>query len=157
MSSKSTIEISNESLTAVAPSQVYFVRIGKHIKIGVTTNLKGRLQSFRTSSTDEITVLLTIPGDREVERRLHDLFREERIQLEFFRGDDWLIHEFIRFAQERGVDWAIDYVEKWKRIREREANKTPQQRRQERLAAEERRTGWDGRLETYKSIFEKAA
>jgi hypothetical protein len=137
-------------------SQVYFVRVGKHIKIGVTTNLKARLQSFRTSSAEEITVLLTIPGDREVERRLHDLFQEERIRLEFFR-ECWLVGEFIRFAKERGVDWAIDYVEKWKRIRQREANKTPQQRRQERLAAEERRTGWDGRLETYKSVFEKAA
>jgi hypothetical protein len=65
-------------------SVVYFVRIGKHIKIGTTISLKGRLQSFRTSSAEEITVLLIIPGGREVERRLHDLFREERIRLEFF-------------------------------------------------------------------------
>lgn len=35
----------------------------------------------------------------------------------------------------------------------REGNKTPAERRQERLAAEEHRTGWDGRLETYQSIF----
>ena len=86
---------------------VYFVRIGKHIKIGVTTNLKGRLQSFRTSSAEEITVLLRIPGSREVERRLHDLFREERVRLEFFR-DCWPIGEFIRFAKERGVAYAFE-------------------------------------------------
>jgi hypothetical protein len=136
----------------VAP-QVYFVRIGKHVKIGVTTNLKARLRSFRTSSADEITVLLAIPGDREAERRLHDLFREERIRLEFFR-DCWLVREFIRFAKVRGVAFAFEYIGAWKQKCRHEWDKTPQQRRQERLAEEERRTGWDGRLETYNSIFD---
>jgi hypothetical protein len=151
MSPKHTNDISNESLTSVAPSQVYFISVGKHIKIGFTTNLKSRLQTFRGSSAEEITVLLTIPGGREVERRLHDLFREERIRKEFFR-DCWPVHEFIRFAKERGVDWAFEYIEAWKRKCRHEWDKTKEQRRQERLDAEKRRTGWDGRLETYESI-----
>jgi hypothetical protein len=78
-------------------SQVYFVRIGQHIKIGTTTNMNARLQQLRGSSAEEITVLLTIPGDRKLERALHDLLQEDRIRLEFFR-DSWFIGEFIRRA-----------------------------------------------------------
>ena len=133
-------------------SKVYFVRIGKHIKIGVTTNLKQRLQSFRTSTAEDITVLLTIPGDREVERRLHDLFQEERIRLEFFR-DCYPVGEFIRLAKDRGVAFAFECIEAWKQHARKNWGKTRQQRRQERLDDEKRRTGWDGRLGTYESIF----
>jgi hypothetical protein len=135
-------------------SQVYFIRVGKHIKIGVTTNLESRLRSFRTASAEEITVLLTIPGDRAVESHLHGLFNEERIRGEFFQ-DCWLIGEFIRFAKEQSFAFALEYATKWKQ-RFREPRKTKEQIRQERLAEERRRTGWDGRFETYRSIFATA-
>jgi hypothetical protein len=61
------------------PAYVYFVRIGKFIKIGFTTNLRGRLKSFRGTSAEPIEVLLIIPGGRELEQRLHALFCEDRI------------------------------------------------------------------------------
>jgi hypothetical protein len=47
-------------LGAVTNSSVYFVRA----KIGFTTNMRRRLKSFRGASAEEITPLLTIPGDR---------------------------------------------------------------------------------------------
>jgi hypothetical protein len=77
--------------------RVYFVRVEKHIKIGVITNIQARLRQFRAASAEEITVLLTMPGDRKLERDLHDLLQEDRVRLEFFR-DSWFIGEFIRRA-----------------------------------------------------------
>jgi hypothetical protein len=54
-------------------STVYFIRIGKFIKIGVTTDLEQRLAAFRGASAEPMEVLLTIPGRRDVEQRLHKL------------------------------------------------------------------------------------
>jgi hypothetical protein len=42
--------------TAHKPAYVYFVRVGKFIKIGFTTNLRGRLKSFRGTSAEPIEV-----------------------------------------------------------------------------------------------------
>jgi hypothetical protein len=80
--------------TADKPAYVYFVRIGKFIKIGFTTNLRGRLKSFRGASAEPIEVLLIIPGGRELEQRLHALFCEDRISNGFFRNE-FLLNEFI--------------------------------------------------------------
>jgi hypothetical protein len=85
--------------TANKPAYVYFVRIGKFIKIGFTTNLRGRLKSFRCASAEPIEVLLIIPGGRELEQRLHTLFCEDRISNEFFRNE-FLLNEFIHGAKD---------------------------------------------------------
>jgi hypothetical protein len=52
------------------------VRIGKFIKIGVTTNLTERLKTFQCVTVQDVEVLLTIPGDRDLEGRLHTLFEK---------------------------------------------------------------------------------
>lgn len=52
---------------------VYFARIGKHIKIGFSTDVEQRMRSFTTGTAQEISLLLTISGDHGVERRLHRL------------------------------------------------------------------------------------
>jgi hypothetical protein len=62
-------------------SVVYFVLIGKFIKIGVTTNLTERLKTFQCVTVQDIEVLLTIPGDRDLEGRLHTLFEKIRLRL----------------------------------------------------------------------------
>jgi hypothetical protein len=72
----------------VAPP-VYFVRIGKHIKIGTINNLSRRLGEFRTASAEEITCTSNNARSRDTERRLHALFKEERLKLEFFRAE-WI-------------------------------------------------------------------
>ena len=59
-------------------STVYFVKLGKPIKIGVTMNLKKRLKSFQTTVIGP-QVLLTVPGGRELEQKLHSLLQEVRI------------------------------------------------------------------------------
>lgn len=67
-------------------SLVYFIRFGDRIKIGVTTNLHLRLMAI---PHDE--VVATIPGDRQLEKRLHAKFRHLRIKGEWFSaGGDLL-------------------------------------------------------------------
>ena len=75
-----------QTLTANFPTAeavVYLVQIGKHIKIGFSKNLKQRLKDFATSTAETIELLAAIPGDREVERRLHESLRDIQFHREF--------------------------------------------------------------------------
>lgn len=57
-------------------SQVYYVRIGEHIKIGYSTNMQARLSQLRLNHS---AVLATEPGGRELEKQRHHEFRGYRI------------------------------------------------------------------------------
>ena len=94
----------------VAGNLVYFIRIGQFIKIGYTTNLEQRIKSFHGASAELIDVLLTIPGDRDLEFRLHGLFQRHRIRNEFFRNVR-LLGEFIDVAKCNDVAFAIEWIE----------------------------------------------
>lgn len=59
---------------------VYFIRIGQHVKIGTSTNLRGRTRSFYLSLDD---VLAVVPGGKPVEDLFHERFAGSRIA-----GDD---------------------------------------------------------------------
>lgn len=65
-------------------SVVYFVSGGPCIKIGTSTNLKGRFASLQTSSMDELRLLGTIPGDVEIERSIHTRLGQFRKRGEWF-------------------------------------------------------------------------
>jgi hypothetical protein len=101
-----------ESLTTVAPPVVYFVRIGKFIKIGFTTNITERLKTFRGASAEPIYVLRIVPGGRDLERKLHQLFAENRINRnnEFFRYE-YPLSEFIWMAKDKDIVTAFKYIE----------------------------------------------
>lgn len=88
---------------------VYFVRIGKWIKIGTTTDLKSRLSSFRNSSVD-VEVLLTVPGGRDLEQKLHDLLDEARNQRELFHPH-YRIYGFIDNYRFGGMERAMQYLD----------------------------------------------
>jgi Meiotically up-regulated gene 113 len=66
---------------------VYFIRIGKWIKVGITGNLDRRLKEFATSTAEPIQVLATFPGGRLEERRLHEALAASRRHGEFFESD----------------------------------------------------------------------
>lgn len=69
-----------------AYSVVYFVSLDNaaKVKIGFTTGFAHRLRAFRTASPVEPTVHLTMPGDRKLEDRLHERFRADQIDREWF-------------------------------------------------------------------------
>lgn len=91
-------------------SVVYLVQIGKHIKIGVTRRLQRRLKSFLNSAVN-VELLLTIPGDISLERRLHVLLSDSRIEREIFHRDSRVL-SFIRDVKMIGLEHGIQYLEK---------------------------------------------
>lgn len=97
------------AVKAVEPV-VYFVEIGKYIKIGFTTNLPKRLKAF-LNSAPAVEVLLAIPGDMDLERRLHNILVESRVERELYHGKDYRVLGFIRHFEQHGLDAALDYLE----------------------------------------------
>jgi hypothetical protein len=102
--------LKQEDVAAPQPqSVVYFVEIGQHIKIGFTTNLKQRLKSFLTSSPD-VTLLLAIPGTRDLEQTLHQMLVDCRIEREIFRRE-YRVLDFIRNFEYGGLERGMQFLE----------------------------------------------
>jgi hypothetical protein len=59
--------------------QVYFIRVGKFIKIGYTTNLPKRLKSFRGATAEPIQVLAVFPGNRKAALSTQPVWRCARL------------------------------------------------------------------------------
>jgi hypothetical protein len=91
-------------------SRVYFVRIGAAIKIGVTTDLKERLNNFSSVTAETIEVLAIFPGDRGTEARLHRLFGDLRIKRELF-PDEPPIREFLDLSKANGFSTALVWAD----------------------------------------------
>jgi hypothetical protein len=68
---------------------VYFIQdqATKAIKIGVSGDPERRLRSLQTSSPNLLTILGTIPGDRDLEVDIHRRLAAHRLQGEWFRPD----------------------------------------------------------------------
>lgn len=90
-------------------SVVYFVRIGKHIKIGITTDIDARIKAFQTTATF-VECLLTIHGDRALEQRLHNLLAETRAARELF-WPHWRLNQFIDIVPYAGLDRGLQWLE----------------------------------------------
>lgn len=71
-------------------SYVYFVKQLRTrpslIKIGITTDLKGRLRDLRGGSGLDLELIAAVPGGRDLERRLHEEFADLRKRGEWFEN-----------------------------------------------------------------------
>lgn len=65
---------------------IYFIQNQRTlaVKIGFSDNVRARYRSLKTASSDTLKLLGTIPGDRVVERELHDRFSLQRLAGEWF-------------------------------------------------------------------------
>jgi hypothetical protein len=61
---------------------------GNMVKIGTTTDLTGRLRSLRYNSPVPLVILWQMPGNSELERRLHTHFAHRRAHGEWFSFAD---------------------------------------------------------------------
>ena len=75
---------------------IYFVQAGEGgpIKIGIATNLKGRLAIMRSDNPAQIKTLWTILGTMDEEHNLHRWFAHLRVRGEWFTPGPELL-EFI--------------------------------------------------------------
>lgn len=72
-----------------APKQgyIYVIDCDGFIKIGYSTDPRGRLSNLRVSSPLEITVLRVIEGTVADERELHNRFAAQRVRGEWFKRE----------------------------------------------------------------------
>ncbi|WP_267422764.1 GIY-YIG nuclease family protein [Methylobacterium sp. GC_Met_2] len=87
---------SKRELAPEEPSQcVYVIGSGGHVKIGFTSKgARKRLAHLQIGSAEKLTLLATISGSVEMEKRLHACFAHLRTSGEWFRNTgelrDWL-------------------------------------------------------------------
>lgn len=65
---------------------VYFITDGKYVKIGMSNNVKGRLDNLQSANPHKLSIALVVPyGGRELELELHAKFAEHRVRGEWFK------------------------------------------------------------------------
>lgn len=87
-----------------APRVVYFVQSGSKggpIKIGVATNVQARLSGLQTSSHAKLTLIGTVPGGEDVERKMHARFRTHHLNGEWFACEGALATFVERLRQRK--------------------------------------------------------
>lgn len=87
---------------------VYFVLYGQRVKIGTCQNVKARLAALSTGIPGRAKVYYVTPGNRQLEKDLHDLFAVDRISGEWFQFSkaikDWISTDEKRRQVERQVN-----------------------------------------------------
>lgn len=81
---------------------VYFGRLGKHVKIGTTTNLRTRMGTFYWGVED---VLAIVPGNRKLEVAYHERFRDSQIKEDGRSELFFLTWQLRIFLSRRRVDF----------------------------------------------------
>jgi hypothetical protein len=99
-----------DEIAAHEGSFVYIIEIGKrHVKIGFTTNLAKRFKAFETSALG-VNLVLAIPGERGLEKKLHKLLSEQHFAREIFEYE-WRIDSFVRYVKDYGLDRGLCFLE----------------------------------------------
>jgi hypothetical protein len=76
------------------------VRNAGPVKIGVTSNLPGRLSSLQTGYPQKLVVLARLRGDEADEAKAHAMFEDERLEGEWFERSE-RVRQFIDMVQRR--------------------------------------------------------
>jgi len=89
--------------------KIYFIQQGNDgpIKIGITWDIKKRLDHMKTFSPHPLRVLAIINGDSKRERLLHRKFKNQRLEGEWFRSSERLM-EFIRTLPNNHISQPIE-------------------------------------------------
>jgi len=82
---------------------VYFVQESGSgaIKIGVTGNIKSRLDMLRVNSPHEMNLVASVSGDERLEKYLHTRFKGSNVRGEWFRPTPELLECIEELKQER--------------------------------------------------------
>lgn len=82
---------------------VYYVRIGDHVKIGTTADLRSRMRALYVDHDPDLLLAIE-PGNRQVETSRHAQFRDERVYFnrELFNPSRRLLQYIDALNQEYG-------------------------------------------------------
>lgn len=67
---------------------VYFIDCGPYTKVGITSDVRGRMSGLETHNPFPMRIWGTISGDRNLERQLHQELAAYRRRNEWFEFDD---------------------------------------------------------------------
>lgn len=91
--------------TKVRRDSIYVIRsLGEPglVKIGFTgRSVPQRMSEGQTFSPHDLEILAEVPGGRNLERAIHDLFKEHHHRGEWYRYAEPL-QEFVQFLQDGG-------------------------------------------------------
>jgi hypothetical protein len=73
-----------DAFEAAPEPVVYFVKIGRAVKIGFTTNVMQRIHQYRHATGEPMSLLACLPGSKELERRIHKMLAGAQVAREFF-------------------------------------------------------------------------
>lgn len=81
---------------------IYFIQSGDngHVKIGYTTNFESRLKHLQTGCPETLKILATIKGGEDIERQLHNRFRQYQYRNEWFEPHPELL-DFINKIRDK--------------------------------------------------------
>lgn len=85
--------------------QVYFVRCANLVKIGYTGNLRQRIKDLKKDVAwcgGSLELLLHFPGDRTMEKSLHEFYRKYRVPLQLWEEWFYIKGALKQFLIERG-------------------------------------------------------
>ena len=94
--------------------QIYFLRATSGegpIKIGYSTNVQSRLESFMRWSPVPLAVILVIPGTSRLECNIHSCFADDHSHGEWFNPSDRLVTAIERMQAGVAVSDAIDLTD----------------------------------------------
>lgn len=98
---------------------IYFLQLGNNgpVKIGITKYLEPRIQSMQSCIPIPLQLVLTLRGNRLLEKKLHDRFAKHKIQGEWYELGNELrdfINEQIQANNEgfESVDTNTEFLTK---------------------------------------------
>ncbi len=73
------------SLTVGLPEVVYFMYSAGKIKIGYSADVLKRLTDLSNAAASPVELIAVLPGNRDLEKRLHRTFKPDRVHGEWFK------------------------------------------------------------------------
>lgn len=93
-----------------ANTQVYFLRCGKYVKIGLTKNVHRRVGQLQSANPRNLELLLAVRGNAAYETFLHAFYHKWRVRGEWFE---------FKPAIEQQVKHDLEVIEQLKGAEER--------------------------------------
>ena len=94
---------------------VYFVKAGDAIKVGIATDIKGRLISIQVGNPYKVGLIhyieTTEENARNIESEIQNIFHKTNLNGEWFQANQFM-EEFIKNIKEHGWESHSDWIEK---------------------------------------------
>jgi hypothetical protein len=94
---------------------VYFIKTGDAIKVGIATDVNSRLVSVQVGNPHKMTLLHSISTSeqhaREIESQIHNLFHKTNLNGEWYQANQFMM-DFITHIKEYGWETHSDWIEK---------------------------------------------